>query len=863
MKKIYVFVIVLMFITSVVNAADRYSVATGNWNATTTWSASSGGASGASAPVAGDNVFIEGGFTVNITSTAACANLTVGTTTSGTLRFGDNTARTLTVSGNVSIASGSTIAINDFNDTHTFNIGGNLTNIGTFDMNGPTSNDLCNVVFNGAANQTLSGAGGTTDFNLITINNTGAANDNIVDISSTNFTVPAGFLTLTSGFFKLSGSFSITNTFFPAAPSIGAGDGFWLNNSNATVSAQGNSTTLTGTLRISAGTYNIGTGAGNSLTYASGSSFIMEGGTLNIAARFSGTSAVQTTTFNMSGGVLTAITVSTSNTLASFDISAAGSSFTMSGGTVVVEESNAGTGGDYRNLAGTVSITGGVLQFGNGSTGSGAVDDFDITLAGTHNMPALAIVDNATSVPTMTLASGAPISTRGDFTINTGTTFNANGQAISITGNFANSGTFTSGTQTTTFNGAAAQSIGGTTATTFSSLTINNTSGGVSLSQDASVTGTMTFTSGVFTSTSTNILTINDGAGVAGASNSSYLDGPMIKLGNDDFTFPIGDPAGSYHRLRLDNTGGANGDSYTAEYFRASAKGLGTVSSPLYAVSNCEYWTLAQNSGTSTPNLHVSWTANSPCGGNAYTTSLTGLTVARLNAGAWVLANGTDQAATGTVGTGGDGTVADNGISLFGTFALGNTAPNQNPLPVKIGNIKAYERGSGVQIDWTAFTEVNVDSYVIERSADGATFTAIGIVPALNAAGESRYGYFDAGPLNGISFYRLRNQDFDGKSGYSNVVRIDLNKGIIDLTVYPNPVRGGGYLSYGGYLAKGNYSARIFNATGQQVYIQKFSHSGGAINQTIQLPVSMRPGLHSLQLDNEGVKIAGKTFMVQ
>jgi hypothetical protein len=51
--------------------ATRYSVATGNWNATSTWSTSSGGTSGASVPANGDVVFIEGGFTVTLTSTMA------------------------------------------------------------------------------------------------------------------------------------------------------------------------------------------------------------------------------------------------------------------------------------------------------------------------------------------------------------------------------------------------------------------------------------------------------------------------------------------------------------------------------------------------------------------------------------------------------------------------------------------------------------------------------------------------------------------------------------------------------------------------------------------------------------------------
>mgnify|MGYP006282858859 CR=1 FL=1 len=57
-------------------AADRYSVASGNWNSTATWSATPGGAPGASIPIAGDNVYIESSHTITVTADAACASIT-------------------------------------------------------------------------------------------------------------------------------------------------------------------------------------------------------------------------------------------------------------------------------------------------------------------------------------------------------------------------------------------------------------------------------------------------------------------------------------------------------------------------------------------------------------------------------------------------------------------------------------------------------------------------------------------------------------------------------------------------------------------------------------------------------------------
>ena len=142
------FVLVWALAFSVVStfAADRYSVATGNWSAISTWSATSGGAPGASFPVAGDNAFIEGVFTVTITANAACANLSVangsvltiggfnltvsGTTAlSGTINH-SNVAGTKIFTGLVTINAGGIWNNNTVNAPIIFR--GGITNNGTF-----------------------------------------------------------------------------------------------------------------------------------------------------------------------------------------------------------------------------------------------------------------------------------------------------------------------------------------------------------------------------------------------------------------------------------------------------------------------------------------------------------------------------------------------------------------------------------------------------------------------------------------------------------------------------------------------------------------------------------------------------------
>jgi hypothetical protein len=99
--KTFFLTVVLSFTVITVNALSRYSVSDGNWNSTGTWSATSGGASGASVPVAGDDVIIEGGHNVTVTANAACTSISFTTSTATLLTI--NTGINLNVSGAITI----------------------------------------------------------------------------------------------------------------------------------------------------------------------------------------------------------------------------------------------------------------------------------------------------------------------------------------------------------------------------------------------------------------------------------------------------------------------------------------------------------------------------------------------------------------------------------------------------------------------------------------------------------------------------------------------------------------------------------------------------------------------------------------
>ncbi len=119
-------------------------------------------------------------------------------------------------------------------------------------------------------------------------------------------------------------------------------------------------------------------------------------------------------------------------------------------------------------------------------------------------------------------------------------------------------------------------------------------------------------------------------------------------------------------------------------------------------------------------------------------------------------------------------------------FALGQ-------LPVKLISFTAKSiDGDKVQLDWKSEKEENFQAYVIERSVDGVTYTAVGQVAG---KGELVNDYTFIDPLNNVNgnkvYYRLKMVDLDGRFEYSrvNTVSFTAIRGIT-VQVTPNPSNG-------------------------------------------------------------------------
>ncbi len=112
-------------------------------------------------------------------------------------------------------------------------------------------------------------------------------------------------------------------------------------------------------------------------------------------------------------------------------------------------------------------------------------------------------------------------------------------------------------------------------------------------------------------------------------------------------------------------------------------------------------------------------------------------------------------------------------------------------LPIKLKYFAATTDNNVVKISWVTAAEVNNDYFTIERSGDGEQYAPI---TKINGSGNStsniEYNHVDDAPLQGTSFYRLMQTDYDGHSEVFSPVAIKLNNQVnqnMIISVQPNP----------------------------------------------------------------------------
>lgn len=152
-----------------------------------------------------------------------------------------------------------------------------------------------------------------------------------------------------------------------------------------------------------------------------------------------------------------------------------------------------------------------------------------------------------------------------------------------------------------------------------------------------------------------------------------------------------------------------------------------------------------------------------------------------------------------------------------------------SPLPIQLTDFNATynSQTKHVHLEWRTATENNNDFFTVERSPDAVNWE---FVLEKDGAGNSytplHYSGADEKPYNGISYYRLKQTDFDGNHKYSTIK--DVNVSITtEIIVQPNPAYS--IITISGFQPTSTIT--IYNAIGQIVYYENSNSIKDTKNQ--------------------------------
>lgn len=398
------------------------------------------------------------------------------------------------------------------------------------------------------------------------------------------------------------------------------------------------------------------------------------------------------------------------------------------------------------------------------------------------------------------------------------------GSDLEIHGDLLNSGTSTAWDGTVKIAGSVSQKISGITTCSFNNLSIESgiTSEALKLEQNIVLTGTLNMSQGKFnldnysvemgtTGIVTNESNIARIYGASGelrsqrvlAANSTYND--IAGMGVSITTGSVSPGATFIERGHTSQVAGINNNSIQ-RYFDIEP----SVNTALGATLRINYFDdeMTDTDGVDPTEADlIPW--RSEDAGTTWEGQFLPGQISRDLASNWVELTG---------------------IPAFSRWTLSDWITE--PLPVELLSFNAEKKGSEAYLTWSTASEINNNFFEVERSIDALNYSSVLV---RQGAGNSNqilnYDGYDYYPLQGISYYRLKQVDFDGTSDYSSPVALRFDSEFEHFKAFRNAK---GILEvFMDIQEAGNYNLEIFDFTGRLLYSESLNLIEG---ENVHLP---------------------------
>jgi Secretion system C-terminal sorting domain len=189
----------------------------------------------------------------------------------------------------------------------------------------------------------------------------------------------------------------------------------------------------------------------------------------------------------------------------------------------------------------------------------------------------------------------------------------------------------------------------------------------------------------------------------------------------------------------------------------------------------------------------------------------------------------------------------------FQKICISNT-----PAPVELTFFKAKASNNTVKLNWQTAYEKNNKGFEIFRSVDAKTWENIGGVKGQGASNVIiDYSFEDKHPLSILTYYRLKQLDFDDKYSYSNTVAVSLEKKNLLYEIYPNPITNKeATITLDGDLLEGTLT--VINSIGLVVKKEKINNK----NPTLDLQ-NLTNGIYIFNIQKGSYFLSKKIMIVE
>jgi hypothetical protein len=168
-------------------------------------------------------------------------------------------------------------------------------------------------------------------------------------------------------------------------------------------------------------------------------------------------------------------------------------------------------------------------------------------------------------------------------------------------------------------------------------------------------------------------------------------------------------------------------------------------------------------------------------------------------------------------------------------------------LPVNFTSVKAYTKGSAIDVEWKVENEYNIKNYEVEKSIDLTHFTIFNSVVAKNIP-SSNYMVTDLNPDEEFNYYRIRSIDINGIVKYSQVVKVFKDNANNNISVYPNPVINSNINLQLNNQPPGEYGIRLLNKNGEVIISTKIQHLRNSYKEIIKIEKYISRGIYQLEV---------------